>query len=148
MQCNSASTIWKTQHCENYSTIPHFLVFCLKNWVQEFTETWKQTWKSSVEGFNSMGRLSTRYRDVFMGIFEHPSGRAFVRSDTGVGQDGLAHSLCSNSPQRSSKWVEVRTLCSPHLALYTVMQSCWIRKGPSPKLFLVCWSVKSSFQWK
>ena len=37
-----------------------------------------------------------------MGIFDHSSRSAFVRSHTDVGQEGLALSLCSNSSQRCS----------------------------------------------
>ena len=39
-------------------------------------------------------------RSVFMGIFDHCSGSAFVRSHTDVGWEGLALSLHSNSSQR------------------------------------------------
>ncbi len=37
-----------------------------------------------------------------MGIFDHSSRSAFVRSDTDVGREGLARSLRSNSSQRCS----------------------------------------------
>ena len=33
-----------------------------------------------------VGKLSTRFRSVFMGVFDHSSRSAFVRSDTDVGQ--------------------------------------------------------------
>ncbi len=81
-----------------------------------------------------------------MGIFYHSSRSAFVRSDTDVGREGLARSLCSNSSQRCS--IGLRSgLCAGQsssstpnslihvfmdLALCTGAQSCWNRKGPSP----------------
>ena len=37
-----------------------------------------------------------------MGMFDHSSRSAFVRSGTDVGQEGLTHSLSSNSSQRCS----------------------------------------------
>uniref|UniRef100_A0A3P8S0T8 Uncharacterized protein n=1 Tax=Amphiprion percula TaxID=161767 RepID=A0A3P8S0T8_AMPPE len=49
-----------------------------------------------------LGRLSTRFRSVFMGIIDHSSRSSFVRSHTDVGPEGLALSLCSNSSQRCS----------------------------------------------
>ena len=78
-----------------------------------------------------------------MGIFDHSSRGAFVRSHTDVGRDGPALSLHSNSSQRCST-------C-------TVMLE---QEGAIPKLFpqswehgivqhlLVCWSIQSSFHWK
>ena len=81
-----------------------------------------------------------------MGIFDHSSRSAFVRSHTDVGREGLALSLRSNSSQRFS--IGLRSgLCAgqsssstPHslihvfmdFALCTGAQSCWNRKGPSP----------------
>ncbi|XP_051526065.1 uncharacterized protein LOC127424703 [Myxocyprinus asiaticus] len=81
-----------------------------------------------------------------MGIFDHSSRSAFVRSDTDVGREGLARSLHSNSSQRCS--IGLRSgLCAGQsssstpnslihvfmdLALCTGAQSCWNRKGPSP----------------
>ncbi|XP_051528965.1 uncharacterized protein LOC127426291 [Myxocyprinus asiaticus] len=81
-----------------------------------------------------------------MGIFDHSSRSAFVRSDTDVGREGLARSLRSNSSQRCS--IGLRSgLCAGQsssstpnslihvfmdLALCTGAQSCWNRKGPSP----------------
>ncbi|KAK3542697.1 hypothetical protein QTP86_034725 [Hemibagrus guttatus] len=38
----------------------------------------------------------TRFRRVFMGIFDHSTRSTFVRSGTDVGQEGLARSLSSN----------------------------------------------------
>ena len=83
---------------------------------------------------------------VFMGIFDHSSRSAFVRSHTDVGREGLALSLRSNSSQRCS--IGLRSgLCAGQsssstpnslihvfmdLALCTGAQSCWNRKGPSP----------------
>ena len=49
-----------------------------------------------------LGILSTRIRNVCMGMFDHSSRRAFVKRDTDVGREGLAHSLRSNSSQRCS----------------------------------------------
>ena len=37
-----------------------------------------------------LGRLSKRFRSVFMGIFDHSSRSVFVRSHTDVGQEGLS----------------------------------------------------------
>ena len=81
-----------------------------------------------------------------MGIFDHSSRSAFVRSHTDVGPEGLALSLRSNSSQRCS--IGLRSgLCAGQsssstpnslihvfmdLALCTGAQSCWKRKGPSP----------------
>uniref|UniRef100_A0A667X151 Doublecortin domain-containing protein n=1 Tax=Myripristis murdjan TaxID=586833 RepID=A0A667X151_9TELE len=88
-------------------------------------------------------RLSTRFRSVFMGIFDHSSRSAFVRSNTDVGQEGLARSLRSNSSQRCSLGLR-SGLCAGQsssstpnslihvfmdLALCTGAQSCWNRKG-------------------
>lgn len=76
--CEKHSTV------KNYSTVPHFLVFCLKNWVQEFTETWKQTWKSSVEGFDSSGKAFHKVQGCVHGNFlkllleEHLWGQTLV----------------------------------------------------------------------
>ena len=50
----------------------------------------------------TLGRLSTRFRSVFTGIFDHSSRSAFVRSHTDVGWEGLAFSLPSYSSQRCS----------------------------------------------
>lgn len=81
-----------------------------------------------------------------MGIFDHSSKSALVRSHTDVGREGLALSLCSNSSQRCS--IGFRSgLCAGQsssstpdsiihvfmdLALCTGAQSCWKRKGPAP----------------
>ncbi|XP_058230352.1 uncharacterized protein LOC131343021 isoform X2 [Hemibagrus wyckioides] len=93
-----------------------------------------------------LGRLSTRFRSVFMGIFDHSSRSTFVRSHTDFGREGLALSLRSNSSQRCS--IGLRSgLCAGQsssstpdsvihvfmdLALCTGAQSCWKRKGPAP----------------
>ena len=42
-------------------------------------------------------QASIRFRNVFMGIFDHSSKSTFVRSHTDVGWEGLALSLRSNS---------------------------------------------------
>ena len=81
-----------------------------------------------------------------MGIFDHSSRSAFVRSQTDVGREGLALSLHSKSSQRCS--IGSRSgLCAGQsssstpnylihvfmdLALCTGAQSCWNRKGQSP----------------
>lgn len=39
---------------------------------------------------------------MFIGIFDHPSRSAFVRSTTDAGWESLAHNLCSYSSQRCS----------------------------------------------
>uniref|UniRef100_A0A3B4DS63 NACHT domain-containing protein n=1 Tax=Pygocentrus nattereri TaxID=42514 RepID=A0A3B4DS63_PYGNA len=100
-----------------------------------------------------LGRLSTRFRNVFMGIFDHSSRSTFMRSDLDVGQEGLACSLHSNSSQRCS--IGLRSgLCAGqsssstpnsliHVfmdpALCTAAQSCWNRKGPSPNCSPQSW---------
>ena len=102
-----------------------------------------------------------------MGIFDHSSRSAFVRSDTDVGREGLARSLRSNSSQRCS--IGLRSgLCAGQsssstpnslihvfmdLALCTGAQSCWNRKGPnspncshkvgSMKLSKISWSAEA-----
>nr|XP_061844147.1 uncharacterized protein LOC133624531 isoform X2 [Nerophis lumbriciformis] len=93
-----------------------------------------------------LGRLSTRLRSVFIGIFHHSSKSALVRSHTDVGREVLALSLRSNSSQRCS--IGFRSgLCAGQsssstpdsvihvfmdLALCTGAQSCWKKKGPAP----------------
>ena len=62
---------------------------------------------SSCTTFHSSGKLSTRFRSVSVGISAHSSRKAFVRSDTDVGREGLAHSLRSNSSQRC--WMGLRS---------------------------------------
>ena len=81
---------------------------------------------------------------VFIGIFDHSSRSAFVRSHTDVGQEGLALSLRCNSPQRCSIGLRSglcagqsssstpNSLIHTDLALCTGAQLCWNRKGPSP----------------
>ena len=89
------------------------------------------------------------FRSVLMGIFDHSTRSAFVRSHTDVGREGLALSLHSNSSQRCS--IGLRSgLCAGqsssstpnsliHVfmdpALFTGAQSCWNRKGPSQNCF-------------
>jgi len=96
-----------------------------------------------------------------MGIFDHSFRSAFVRSDTDVGWEGLAHSLRSNSSQRCS--IELRSgpwgqssSSTPNwlihvfidLALCTGVQSCWNRKRPSPNCFHKVRSMKlSKISW-
>ena len=97
-----------------------------------------------------------------MGIFDHSSRSAFVRSDTDVGREGLARSLRWNSSQRCS--IGLRSgLCAGqsgsstpnsliHVfmdhALFTGAQSCWNRKGPSANCFHKVGSMKlSKISW-
>ena len=93
-----------------------------------------------------------------MGIVDHSSRSAFVRSHTDVGREGLALSLRSNSSQRCS--IGLRSgLCAGQsssstpnslihvfmdLALCTCAQSCWNRKGPSPSCSHEVWSMELS----
>ncbi|MED6255406.1 hypothetical protein ATANTOWER_009226 [Ataeniobius toweri] len=46
--------------------------------------------------------MPTRFRSVFMEIFEHSSRSASVWSDTDLGLEDLAHSLHSNPSKRCS----------------------------------------------
>uniref|UniRef100_A0AAR2JMT8 Ig-like domain-containing protein n=1 Tax=Pygocentrus nattereri TaxID=42514 RepID=A0AAR2JMT8_PYGNA len=97
-----------------------------------------------------------------MGIFDHSSRSAFVRSDTDVGQKGLAHSLHSNSSQvlRSGLCAGQSSSSTPNsvthvfvdFELCTGVQSCCNRKGPSPtcshnvgsmKLSKISWSAEA-----
>ena len=97
-----------------------------------------------------------------MGIFDHSSRSAFVRSGTDVGREGLARSLRSNSSQRCS--IGLRSgLCAGQsssstpnllihvfmdLALCTGAQSCWNRKRPSPNCSHKVGSMKlSKMSW-
>ena len=67
-----------------------------------FTRLWTSSRTSTL-----LCKLSTRFRSVFMGIFDHSSRSAFVRSE------GLARSLCSNSSQTCS--IGLRSgLCSEY----------------------------------
>ena len=72
-------------------------------------------------------------------FFDHSSRNSLVRSQTDVGQEGLALSLRSTSSQRFS--IGLRSSSSTpdslihvfiDLALCTGARSCWSRKGPSP----------------
>ena len=62
---------------------------------------WCRPTLCSYNSFNSSRRLSTRFRSVFMGIFDH-SSRSALRGQTDIGWEGLAHSLRSKSSQRCS----------------------------------------------
>ena len=100
-----------------------------------------------------LGRLSTRFRSVFMGIFDHSSTSTFVRSHTDVKQEGLALSPCSNSSQRCFHRVEVRTLCRPVKFIHTKLsqpclyRSCCVQshvgKGPSPNCSHISWYAEA-----
>ena len=92
-----------------------------------------------------------------MATFDHSSISTFVRSDTDVGQEGLARSLRSKSPQRCS--IGLRSgLCvgqssspTPNSLIHVFMdfalcagaQSCCNRKRPSPNCFHKVGSMKS-----
>ena len=92
-----------------------------------------------------------------MGIFDHSSSDAFVRSHTDVGREGLAFSLHSNSPKscsiglRSGLCAGQSSSSTPNslihvfmdLALCTGAESCWNRKKPSPK----CSHKVGSMSW-
>jgi len=98
--------------------------------------------------------LGVCFRSV--GIFDHSSRSAFVRSGSDVGREVLAHSLRSNSSQRCS--IGLRSgLCAGQsssstpnsiihvfmdLTLCTGAQSCW--KGPSPNCSHKVGSMKLS----
>ena len=98
-----------------------------------------------------LGKLSTKFRSVFMGIFDHSSSSAFVRSDTDVGPEGLAHSLHSNSSQRSSIGLGsglcagLSSSSTPNLLIHVFMDlalcTCVIleQEGVIPKLFPQSW---------
>ena len=97
-----------------------------------------------------------------MGIFDHSSRSAFVRSHTDVGQEGLALSLHSNSSQNCSFGLRSGVCAGQSssstsnslihhfmdLALFTGVQSCWTRKGPSPNCCHKVGSVElSNISW-
>lgn len=89
--------------------------------------------------YNSFNSSWKTFHKVFMGIFDHSSKSTFVRSDTDVGLECLAHSLRSNSSQRCairlrSGLVVGQSSCSTpnslnhafmDLALCTGAQSFW-----------------------
>ena len=88
-----------------------------------------------------------------MGICDHSSRSAFLRSDTDVEQKGLAPSLCSNSLVRTLRWpvkfyhIQLTNLYGHvfmDLVLCTGAQSCWNRKGSSPNCFHKVGSIKLS----
>src|SRR4029434_6078389 len=93
-----------------------------------------------------LGRLSTNFWSVSVGIGAHSFCRAFMRSGTDVGREGLGRNLRSSSSHRCSMGLtsglctgqsSASTLNSSNhdfivLALCTGAQSCWHRKGPSP----------------
>jgi len=103
------------------------------------------------------------FRSVFMGIFDHSSWSAFVRSGTDVGWEGLAHSLLSNSSQsrsirsRSGLCAGQSSSSTPNQLIMSLWTLLWNRN--IPKLFpqsweheivqhvLVCWKIRSSFHW-
>jgi len=85
------------------------------------------------------GRLSTRYRSVFMGIFDHSSRSAFVRSGTDVGEKAwLAVSALINPKGVLSGWGQDSVQASqapPHqtcssMSLWTLLE----QEGVIPKL--------------
>ena len=116
----------------------------------------------NVELPHSSGKLSTRFWRVSVGIFAHSGKRAFVRSDTDVGREGLAHNLRSSSSQRclmglrsglcegqsSSSTPNSPSQAFMDLALCTGAQSCWNRKGSSPNCSHKVGSVQlSKMSW-
>lgn len=70
---------------------------------------------------HSLGRVSTRFWNVAVGNSVHSAGTALIRSYNDVGQEGLAHSLCSRSSQMfSGAKVGLRSgLCAGHLRFST-----------------------------
>ena len=64
-----------------------------------------------------LGRLSTGFRIVFMGIFDHSSRSTFVRSHTDVGREGLA--LDSQDSVQASQVHPHQTLSS--MSLWTLL---------------------------
>ena len=82
----------------NFNCIP-VLVHRVQYWVGPPFE--------AITASTLLGRLSTRFRSVSMGMFDHSSRSAFVRSGTDVGREGLAQSPCPNSCQRCS--IELRS---------------------------------------
>ena len=96
---------------------------------------------------------------VIMGIFDHSSRSSFVRSQTDVGQEGLALSLHSNSSQRCS--IRMRSgLCAHQSSSSTpnsLLMSLWTcfvhwctvmleQEGPSPNCShrAVSWNCAAS----
>ena len=87
-----------------------------------------------------------------MGIFDHSSRSAFVRSDTDVGGEGLARSLRSNSSQRcsiglrSGLYAGQSSSSKPNCVIHVFMDLalCW----PSPKCLHKVGSMKwSKISW-
>lgn len=76
---------------------------------------------------------ATRFKSVFMGSFDHSAKSAF--DDNDVGREGVAPSLCLNSPQRwlcagqSSPSTPNSSMCWT-FSLGTGVQSGWNMKGP------------------
>ena len=75
--------------------------------------SWPTLCRYSITALTLLGRLSTRFRSVSMGMFDHSSRSPFVRLGTDVRRESLTRSLHSNSSQRCFYRIEVRTLCRP-----------------------------------
>jgi len=93
------------------------------------------------------------FRSVFMGIFDHSSWSAFVRSGIDVGWEGLAHSLLSNSSQsrsirsRSGLCVQASQV-PPHQTSSSCLYGPCFGIGTSPNCFHKVGSMKlSKMSW-
>lgn len=83
--------------------------------------------------YTSLGKLSSRFRSLVMGICAHSVSRTLVRSGTGV----WCVSLCSNSSQRC--WVEVTYGVHGHVSTYFWPQSVCYSNKPYPH-FISSWN--------
>lgn len=72
------------------------------HYITKITGMLSFTHTCTVMALTLLGRLSTMFRSVFMGIFDWFSRKAFLRSCTDVGREGLACSLHSKSSNRCS----------------------------------------------
>ncbi|KAK3549020.1 hypothetical protein QTP70_025092 [Hemibagrus guttatus] len=87
--------------CLSKVSFKSFLSVIVTSWVQSFSQEkcLLAPLGLAITASTLLGRLSTRFRSVFMGIFDRSSRSAFVRSGTDVGREGLSCSLRSNSSQ-------------------------------------------------
>lgn len=94
---------------------------------------------AAITALTLLGRLSTRFGNLFKGFFfYHSSISAFVSLGTDVGREGLVCSLCSNSSQMCS--IRLRSgLCAgqsssstPNLLIHVFIDSFTGTKGLSP----------------
>lgn len=126
--------------------------------LQGLIWSWPNIWSYSVTASTFLERLSTRFRSVFIGIFDQSSKSTFMRSGTDVDWEVLTRSLRSNLSQRFS--IGLRSgLCLGQSWSSTANSLYWCavmfnRKGPSLILTnweheivqnILCWSIKSSF---